>query len=82
MTVTIVVLRPLTFCGQRVEPGVELDLDPLQAAHMLDSGRARLLRQGDATAVAAARKAETDETMRLMNRSHAYTNPHGPWVQR
>lgn len=82
MTVTVHVLRALHLSGHRVEPGVELDLEPLQAALMLDSGRVRLVHQHDAAEVAAARKADIEKTMRAMNPSRGYANPPSPWVQR
>lgn len=80
--VTVLIERALMFQGQRVESGTTLDVESLHAAHLLDSGRARLLYESDRSAVAAARKADNDAIMRSVGRPPPGTQPGSPWVPR
>lgn len=48
MSITVSVVRPLHWFGDCLPAGATLKVDPLQAQHLLDSGRARLVHEADA----------------------------------
>lgn len=62
-TIKFRVLRPVIFRGERQEAGTVLRASPLEAANLLDSGRAELCDQDDAAIVAEARRAELQRIM-------------------
>ena len=79
MMVTINVKRPLLFRGERREAGMHLDVQPVDAADLLASGRAELLREQDAPTVKDAVMAATRAA--LGTKSHHNREP-GPWTLR
>lgn len=81
-TVTIEVVRPLMFRGEGIDAGTRLDVAALDAAALVDSGRARLHRQADAPMLEEARRAELARTMRALGRQVATPAPDPRWVPR
>lgn len=72
MTVT----RALLLGGERKPAGARLELPALQAAELLESGRAVLVNESDMPAVAGARRANVAA---LLRRQHA-PDPGSPWL--
>lgn len=71
------VTRALWFGGRTHAPGEELQVEPLQASSLLDSGRAELVDAGSAAEIEAARRAEVARTLRAAGA--AYRQPSSPW---
>lgn len=65
-TVGVEVVRALYFRGQRVEAGARLEVAPVDAAALVDSGRARLSEQSEAPALEQARRAELARSMHTL----------------
>jgi hypothetical protein len=53
--IKLLCLRPLCVQGERVEPGRTLALPAAEAAHLVDSGKAQLLNEGDAEVIRRVR---------------------------
>ncbi len=62
--IAVVVERGLVFQGQTREPGITLEVEPLQAAELVHSGRARLANAADAPTMFAAVRAESERMTR------------------
>ncbi len=57
IAVTVEITRSLRWDGEICRPGATLKVDALQAQHLLDSGRAKLIHADDAVlCIAAVRK--------------------------
>lgn len=66
MTITVQVARPLLYKGERNEIGMRLDVTPLEAADLLASGRATLVRDADSNDI---REAVQKENRRVVPRA-------------
>lgn len=75
MTITVEVLRPLWFRGEAQPVGMRLDVQPLDAAELVASGRAKLARQTDAGTVRDAVIADTQKALRQRASHHRDPDP-------
>jgi hypothetical protein len=75
--ITVQAVRPLMWFGNVLQPGQTLKVDPLQAQHLLDSGRAKLLHQDDAD---ACRQAVRDDIKKQLRHVRSRVDaPPSPW---
>lgn len=62
--IAVIVERGLVFLGQTREPGITLEVEPLQAAELVHSGRARLANAADAPTMFAAVRSDSERVTR------------------
>ena len=68
-TIRIRCTRAMLFRGERIEAGAVLELDPLQAAAAIDSGRAEYVDRADIERAAAAITEQRDRQLDALNRA-------------
>lgn len=77
--ITVMVERPLRWFGDSLPPGATLKVDPLQAQHLLDSGRARLVHAADAEQCIQAVRDDVKVQLRRAGGSQPAAPTGWPW---
>lgn len=80
--IKMLVSRPLYLAAARVEAGIVLTVDLLEAAELLDSGRAELVDSDDRDLVNANRKVELAKTLARLPQLRLVGADDGPWIKR